>query len=66
MFLVLLKYFGIFKSINAGLQGFRNLELMNFEIVVFEIMKSAFYCTKLKQINSRKFLNLFLIRLLYK
>ena len=35
-----------------------NQKSWNFEVLMFEIMKSGFYCTNLKQINFRKLLNL--------
>ena len=36
--------------------GFKNPEIMDFEFWAFKVMKSGFYGTKLKQINSMKLL----------
>ena len=38
--------------------GFKNQEMMEFEILMFKIMKSGFCYTNPEQIDSRKFLNL--------
>ena len=56
--LVFLKHYGIIKWVNTGFCGFKSQKSWKCQVLMSVIMKSGFHRTNLKQINSRKLLNL--------